>query len=205
MSREVLVFPIFLKLTGRPVVLVGGGKVAASKLDGLLRVGARVTVVAPQIRAEIERPDVTLRRRGFEASDLDGAWFAVAAATPAVNRRVASAAEERRVFVNAVDDPPSASAYAGGVLRRGRLTVAISTNGEAPALAGLIREGLEELIPQEMETWLREASEQTQVLRQNGVPMPERRPLLLAALNRLYLRRGVDPLHEERKIGEAPR
>jgi len=204
MSREVLVFPIFLKLTGRPVVLVGGGKVAASKLDGLLRVGARVTVVAPEIRAEIERPDVTLRRRGFEASDLDGAWFAVAAATPAVNRRVASAAEERRVFVNAVDDPPSASAYAGGVLRRGRLTVAISTNGEAPALAGLIREGLEELIPQEMEAWLREASEQTQVLRQNGIPMPERRPLLLAALNRLYLRRGVDPLHEESRIGETP-
>jgi uroporphyrin-III C-methyltransferase/precorrin-2 dehydrogenase/sirohydrochlorin ferrochelatase len=205
MSREVLVFPIFLKLTGRPVVLVGGGKVAASKLDGLLRVGARVTVVAPEIRAEIERPDVTLRRRGFEASDLDGAWFAVAAATPAVNRRVASAAEERRVFVNAVDDPPSASAYAGGVLRRGRLTVAISTNGEAPALAGLIREGLEELIPQEMEAWLREASEQTQVLRQNGVPMPERRPLLLAALNRLYQRRGVDPLYEESRIGETPR
>jgi uroporphyrin-III C-methyltransferase/precorrin-2 dehydrogenase/sirohydrochlorin ferrochelatase len=205
MSREVLVFPIFVKLTGRPVVLVGGGKVAASKLDGLLRVGARVTVVAPEIRAEIERPDVTLRRRGFEASDLDGAWFAVAAATPAVNRRVASAAEERRVFVNAVDDPPSASAYAGGVLRRGRLTVAISTNGEAPALAGLIREGLEELIPQEMEAWLREASEQTQVLRQNGVPMPERRPLLLAALNRLYQRRGVDPLYEESRIGETPR
>lgn len=205
MSRDVLVFPIFLKLTGRPVVLVGGGKVAASKLDGLLRVGARVTVVAPEIRAEIERPDVTLRRRGFEASDLDGAWFAVAAAPPAVNRRVASAAEERRVFVNAVDDPPSASAYAGGVLRRGRLTVAISTNGEAPALAGLIREGLEELIPKEMETWLREASEQTQVLRQNGIPMPERRPLLLAALNRLYLRRGVDPLHEEIRIGGTPR
>jgi uroporphyrin-III C-methyltransferase/precorrin-2 dehydrogenase/sirohydrochlorin ferrochelatase len=205
MSREVLVFPIFLKLTGRPVVLVGGGKVAASKLDGLLRVGARVTVVAPQIRAEIERPDVTLRRRGFEASDLDGAWFAVAAATPAVNRRVASAAEERRVFVNAVDDPPSASAYAGGVLRRGGLTVAISTNGEAPALAGLIREGLEELIPKETETWLREASEQTGLLRQNGIPMPERRPLLLAALNRLYLRRGVDPSNGESEIGETPR
>jgi siroheme synthase-like protein len=202
MSREVLVFPIFLKLTGRPVVLVGGGKVAASKLDGLLRVGARVTVVAPQIRAEIERPDVTLRRRGFEASDLDGAWFAVAAATPAVNRRVASAAEERRVFVNAVDDPPSASAYAGGVLRRGGLTVAISTNGEAPALAGLIREGLEELIPKEMETWLREASEWTRLLRQNGIPMPERRPLLLAALNRLYLRRRIDPLNEN-EIGET--
>ncbi len=205
MRPEAPVFPIFLKLTGRPVVLVGGGKVAASKLDGLLRVGARVTVVAPQIRAEIERPDVTLRRRGFEANDLDGAWFAVAAATPAVNRRVASAAEERRVFVNAVDDPPSASAYAGGVLRRGRLTVAISTNGEAPALAGLIREGLEELIPTEMETWLREASDQTHLLRRSGIPMPDRRPLLLAALNRLYLRRGVHPLNGAGELGKTPR
>lgn len=205
MKPEAPVFPIFLKLTGRRVVLVGGGKVAASKLDGLLRVSARVTVIAPEIRGEIERGGVTLLRRGFEASDLDGAWFAVAAATPAVNRRVASAAEERRVFVNAVDDPPNASAYAGGVLRRGNLTVAISTNGEAPALAGLIREGLEELIPKEMETWLQEARRETRLLRQSGIPMPERRPLLLAALNRLYAERGLEPASEEKKIVEAPR
>lgn len=205
MKPEVPVFPIFLKLTGRRVVLVGGGKVAASKLDGLLRVSARVTVVAPEIRGEIERGGVTLLRRGFEASDLDGAWFAVAAATPAVNRRVAAAAEERRVFVNAVDDPPNASAYAGGVLRRGSLTVAISTNGEAPALAGLIREGLEELIPKEMETWLQEARLKTRLLRQSGIPMPERRPLLLAALNRLYTERGLEPASEEKKIVEASR
>lgn len=205
MKPEAPVFPIFLKLTGRKVVLVGGGKVAASKLDGLLRVSARVTVVAPEIRAEIGRGGVTLLRRGFEASDLDGAWFAVAAATPAVNRRVAAAAEERRVFVNAVDDPPSASAYAGGVLRRGSLTVAISTNGEAPALAGLIREALEELIPKEMETWLQEARLKTRLLRQSGIPMPERRPLLLAALNRLYAERGLEPASEEKKIVEASR
>lgn len=184
------VFPIFLRLAGRAVVLVGGGRVAATKIEGLLRAGARVTVVAPEIRSELEREGVTLLRREFEASDLDGAWFAVAAGTHAVNRQVAEAAEERRIFVNAVDDPPSASAYAGGVFRRGSLTVAISTNGDAPALAGLMREGLEALVPEEIETWLELSRQQARLWRETGIPMEERRPLLLAAINRLYAERA---------------
>lgn len=190
MTPHAPVFPIFLRLAGRAVVLVGGGRVAASKLEGLLRGGAQVTVVAPEIRSELERDGVTLLRREFEASDLDGAWFAVAAATPAVNRRVADAAEERRIFVNAVDDPASASAYAGGVLRRGNLTVAISTDGDAPALAGLVREGLEAIIPDEIEAWLELSRGQTRLWRESALPMGERRPLLLAALNRLYAERA---------------
>jgi siroheme synthase-like protein len=190
MTPQAPVFPIFLRLAGRPVLLVGGGRVAASKLEGLLRGGALVTVVAPEIRSELGREGVTLLQREFEASDLDGMWFAVAAGTHAVNRQVAEAAEERRVFVNAVDDPPSASAYAGGVFRRGNLTVAISTNGDAPALAGLVREGLEALVPDEIETWLELSRGQARLWRETAVPMEERRPLLLAALNRLYAERA---------------
>lgn len=190
MSAHAPVFPIFLRLAGRPALLVGGGRVAATKLDGLLRGGARVTVVAPEIRNHLERDGVTLRRREFQASDLDGTWFAVAAATPAVNRQVADAAQERRIFVNAVDDPASASAYAGGVFRRGSMTVAISTNGDAPALAGLVREGLEALVPEEIETWLSLSRAQARVWRETGIPMEERRPLLLEALNRLYAGRA---------------
>jgi uroporphyrin-III C-methyltransferase / precorrin-2 dehydrogenase / sirohydrochlorin ferrochelatase len=190
MTTQAPVFPIFLRLTGRPVLLIGGGRVAASKIEGLLRAGAKVTVVAPEIRSELEREGVTLLRREFEASDLDGAWFAVAAGTHAVNRQVAEAAEERHIFVNAVDDPPSASAYAGGVFRRGNLTVAISTNGDAPALAGLVREGLEALVPDEIETWLELSRGQARLWRESGVPMEERRPLLLTALNRLYAERA---------------
>ena len=190
MTSNAPVFPIFLRLAGRAVLLVGGGRVAATKIEGLLRAGARVTVVAPEIRSELEREGVTLLRREFEASDLDGAWFAVAAGTHAVNRQVAEAAEERRIFVNAVDDPPSASAYAGGVFRRGSLTVAISTNGDAPALAGLMREGLEALVPEEIETWLELSRQQARVWRETGIPMEERRPLLLAAINRLYAERA---------------
>src|SRR5688500_4999585 len=110
-------YPAFLKLTDRRVVLVGGGKVASGKLDGLLAAGAQVTVVAPDVRPEMMRPGVTVERRPFEDADLDAAWWVVAAAPPAVNRQVLRAAEARRVFVNAVDDPPNATAYLGGVVR----------------------------------------------------------------------------------------
>lgn len=190
MKTEAPVFPVFLKLARRKVLVVGGGNMAASKLDALFRSGATVIVVAPSFRPEIERSQAILLRRGFEPSDLDGIWYAVAAATPEVNRRVAAAAEERRVFVNAVDDPCSASAYLGGVLRRGDLTIAISTEGRAPAVAGLLREALEDLLPKEIETWLEEAQRQKRLWREERVPMISRRPLMLAALNRLYEPRG---------------
>jgi uroporphyrin-III C-methyltransferase / precorrin-2 dehydrogenase / sirohydrochlorin ferrochelatase len=178
--------PVFLKLTDRKVVLVGAGNVAWSKLPALLEAGARVTVVAPDVRAEIQGAGVEILRRGFEPTDLDGAWFAVAAATPDVNLAVAAAAEARRIFVNAVDDVRSASAYLGGVLRRGDVTVAVSTGGEAPALAGLLKEGLDALVPTEIDTWVDEARRLRKEQRAAGLPMAQRRPALLAALNRIY-------------------
>ena len=182
--------PIFLKLAGRKVVLVGAGKVAAGKLPALLAAGAQVNVIAPEIHSDVERTTVTIERRPFAPSDLDGAWLAVAAATADVNRRVAEAAEERRIFVNAVDDPESASAYAGGVLRRGGVTVAISTSGQAPALAGLLREALEEVLPRELGQWAEIARGLRADWKRRGVPLSERRPLLLDALNRAYARVG---------------
>src|SRR5688572_363241 len=103
--------PLFLTLTGREVLLVGGGRVAASKLQALLDAGARVRVVAPDVSADMERSNVAIVRRAFVPGDLEGAWLVVAAATPEVNREVAAAAETRRLFVNAVDDPANASAF----------------------------------------------------------------------------------------------
>jgi uroporphyrin-III C-methyltransferase/precorrin-2 dehydrogenase/sirohydrochlorin ferrochelatase len=88
--------------------------------------------------------------------------------------------------LNAVDDPQAGSAYTGGVLRRGGVTLAVSTEGQAPALAGLLREALEAVLPEEIETWVREAASLRAAWRARGVPMPHRRPLLLEALNRLY-------------------
>ena len=183
-------FPVFLKLAGRRVLLVGGGVVAASKLAGLLRAGAVVAVVAPAVSPEIERAGVEIQRRRFRTSDLDGQWLVVSAATPATNRVVARAAGRRRLFVNAVDDPPAASAYLGGVLRRDGVTVAISTNGHAPALAGLLREGLDELLPRDLGRWVTRARAVKRRQRRAAVPMPERRPQLLQALTRLYATRA---------------
>ena len=185
--RELL--PIFLHLRGRRVVLVGAGPVGASKLAALLAAGAEVRVVAPDIHPDVESAAVVIERRPFAPSDLDDAWFVVAAATPEVNRAVALAAEERRLFVNAVDDPPNATAYLGGVVRRDGVTLAISTSGEAPAIAGMLREGLDALIPHELSTWMDVARQSRLAWRRDGVPMEQRRPLLLKALNRLYAAR----------------
>jgi uroporphyrin-III C-methyltransferase / precorrin-2 dehydrogenase / sirohydrochlorin ferrochelatase len=182
----VSLFPAFLDLTGRRVLVVGGGPVAAGKVGRLAEAGACVTVVAERVHADIAWSGVAIVRRAFEDADLDGVWLVIAAATPEVNQRVADAALQRRVFVNAVDDPARASFYSGGVLRRGGITIAVSTDGHAPALAGLLREAFEAVIPEEIETWAREARVLRQWQRADGIAMERRRPLLLEALNQLY-------------------
>jgi len=189
--------PLFLNVAGRPVVLVGGGRVAAAKLRQLLAAGARVTVVAPAMSDEIvgapfqaagtgDPERVALRHRAFAPADLDGAWLVIAAATPEVNRAVAAAAEERRLFVNAVDDPANATAYLSGVVRRDGVTIAISTSGHAPALTSLLREGLDALLPRDLPTWIERARAQRVVWRRDAVPMEQRKPRLLTALNAIY-------------------
>jgi len=187
--------PLFLKLTGRSVLLVGGGPVATAKARTLADAGAAVTVVSPELTPELTALAAAqgwpVRARAVAPSDLDGAWLVIAGAPPEINRQVAAAAEERRIFTVSVDDPGNSSAYGGGVIRRGGVTVALSTDGEAPALAGLLREGLEALLPDDLASWLDEARRLRTAWRSTAVPMAERRPLLLAALNRLYESREV--------------
>jgi siroheme synthase-like protein len=182
-------FPVFLNLASRRVVVVGGGPVAASKLQALLAAGADVTVVAPDIVPEIEQSGVTMIRRPFEDADLDGAWWVVAAASPDVNRQVRAAADARQIFVNAVDDPQHATAYLGGVIRRDGVTVAISTDGRAPALAGLLREAIDAWLPGELDEWLSTADAARRGWKAQRVPMERRRPQLLERLNALYAER----------------
>ena len=99
-------------------------------------------------------------------------------------------AEARRIFINAVDDPEAASAYLGAVLRKGGATVAISTEGRAPALAGLLREGLERVLPDDLAAWVTSAERLRVRWREDRVPIAARRPLLLRALEELYSARG---------------
>jgi uroporphyrin-III C-methyltransferase/precorrin-2 dehydrogenase/sirohydrochlorin ferrochelatase len=189
-NRETL-YPTFLELTGRRVVLVGGGTVATEKLRHLLDAGALVTVVAPRIAPAIADSPVKLVVRAFEPADLDGAWFVVAAAPATVNRQVSEAASLRHIFVNAVDDPSAASAYAAAVLRRDQLTLAISTAGAAPAMAGLVREALDAILPRDLSTWFATAHRARVGWLADRVPMADRRPLLLRALNQIYAQRSA--------------
>ncbi len=198
-----MLFPLFLKLAGRDVLVVGGGPVGTGKALALVEAGAKVTVVAPEISTELRAAaaagKVVLAARAFAEADVEGAWFVVAAAPGDVNRAVAAAAEARHTFVLAVDDPSAATAYGAGIVRRGGVTVAVSTDGRAPALAGLLREGLEAVLPDELESWTREAERHRALWKAAGVPMAERRPLLLDALNRLYAEREAEP-----DVDEAP-
>ena len=132
----------------------------------------------------------------------------VAAAPPAVNREVAAAAHPRGLFVNAVDDMDSATAYMGAIVRRAGVTMALSTDGEAPALAGLMREALEALLPDDLEAWVTSAREARRDWLARGVPMAERRPLLLEALVALYEKRAreqeVESVPHEPSLRESP-
>jgi siroheme synthase-like protein len=151
-----VLMPLFLDVTGRTVLVVGAGVVATRKALDLVAAGARVKVVAPRATDELmasaaSHPEsLALERRGFEERDVDDAWLVMAATDDAaVQSRVAAACEKARVFCVAVDDPPNASAYGGAIVRRGPVTIAISTAGEAPALARMMREVLEQALPDE--------------------------------------------------------
>jgi uroporphyrin-III C-methyltransferase / precorrin-2 dehydrogenase / sirohydrochlorin ferrochelatase len=198
-------FPAFLKLHGRRVVVVGGGPVAASKLAALQAAGADLVVIAPEVCEAIRSAGVSIVQRPYEPGDLEGAWFVVAAAPPDVNRVVAAEAERRRVFVNAVDDPSNASVYLGGVVRRPGVTLAISTDGAAPALAGLLREALDFMLPDDLTlaAWNTRALEIRQSWRARGVPMEARRPELLAALNALYDQRASSASRDGRVVRDS--
>jgi siroheme synthase-like protein len=187
-------FPLFLKLGGRRVLVVGGGPVATAKVRALREAGAEIFVVAPEVEGELlelaAAGNISIARRCYESKDLEGVWLVVAAAPPEVNRSVAAAASSQRLFVLAVDDTSAASAYGAGTLRRGGVTVAVSTDGRAPALAGLLREGLEAVLPEDLEAWTAEAERRRAAWRADGVPLAERRPLLLEALNDIYAKRA---------------
>lgn len=171
------VFPLFLLLEGRAVVVVGAGSVAERKVLDLLAAGAHVTCVAPRAAPPLEElarcRKITWEARPFAPGDLDGAWLAFAATDDAsVQRAVASAAEERRVFLVAVDDVPNASAYSGSILRRPPYVVAISSGGEAPALTRLLREILEAVLPGE--DWIAAAQALRAKWKHEGTPVASR-------------------------------
>jgi len=144
--------PIFLDIREQPCLVVGGGEVAARKCSLLLRAGARVTVLAPELSAafdaDLAAARIAHRAARFRDEDLEGIAVAIAATSDdAVNRAVAAAARARRIPVNVVDQPALCSFILPSIIERAPLIVAVSSGGASPVLARLLRARLESLIP----------------------------------------------------------
>ena len=178
--------PVFVKLEGRPCLVVGGGVIGLQKVSSLLECGANVTVVDPDAKDEVrelaEQGKIAWRRRRYSAEDVLGQQLVIASTSdPNVNHAIYSDAVTAGVLANAVDDPPFCDFYFGSVVRRGSLQIGISTAGESPALAQRLRQQLEALLDQATGPWL----ERLGALRRGVLklhPAGEERNLLLRTL-----------------------
>ena len=155
--RSLLGYPVNLVVAGRRCVVVGAGRIAARKVDGLLAAGADVHVVAPrlgdQVREWRDHDRITVAQRAFEPDDLDGAWLVTAATDDHdVNRAVFEAGDARGVWVNSADDPDNCSFTLMSVIRRGDLVVTVGTGGRSPALATWLKERITAELGPEYET-----------------------------------------------------
>ncbi len=185
--------PIFLDLREQPVVVIGGGDVAARKIYGLLEAGARVTVVSPHVVAGVatfvQEGRVRLERRRYRAGDLRGARLAYVATGDAdVNRAAREEADAEGVWLNIADEPQMCDFFAPAVVRRGSLAVAISTNGTSPALAARLREKLERDLGEEYGEILERLAELRARCRQEGRPLSDAREEIERLIDRVLPR-----------------
>ncbi|HLJ25263.1 MAG TPA: bifunctional precorrin-2 dehydrogenase/sirohydrochlorin ferrochelatase [Candidatus Angelobacter sp.] len=152
-------YPIFLKLEGRKVLIAGGGRVAEEKIYAVLRSAKDVTVVAPKISAQIRawaEAGLVQHIAGEYQAGMAAGFFLVIACTDseAVNRQIYEEAQQAGVLCNAVDDPGYCDFYAPAVVSRGDFQIAISTGGNSPALAQRVRKKLEVEFGPEYESWI---------------------------------------------------
>jgi precorrin-2 dehydrogenase / sirohydrochlorin ferrochelatase len=166
-------FPISLKLRGRLCVVVGGGVIAESKIQSLLAAEAHVVVVAPEVTETVaawaRAGQIEWQVKAFATDDLCGAFLVVAGtSSPQVNHEVFQQCEAERILCNVVDDPEFCHFYYPAVLRRGALQIAISTEGQSPALAQRLRRELEAQFGPEYEQWLEWLGAARRFLRSEG-------------------------------------
>jgi precorrin-2 dehydrogenase len=167
-------YPIFLELNERRCVVIGGGAVAERKVAGLVQAGARVTVISPEFTANLaawsQQQKIHAIARAYGAGDLAGYEIAfVATDDPQVNDAVYEEGKSCGVWVNAADDPAHCDFILPSVLRRGALTIAVSTGAASPALARTVREELESYFTHDYEIVAELAAEVREELRARGI------------------------------------
>jgi precorrin-2 dehydrogenase/sirohydrochlorin ferrochelatase len=176
-------FPIFIKLAGRPCLVVGAGTIAESKIASLVEADAHVRVVAPVATSEVrflaQSRKIEWQQRGFQPDDLDGMFLVVAATSSTeLHEQIFQEATRRGVLCNIVDVPELCDFYYPAVVQRGALQIAISTAGQSPALAQRLRKALEEQFGPEYGLWLEYLGEARDKLLSERLSPDERKRLL---------------------------
>jgi precorrin-2 dehydrogenase/sirohydrochlorin ferrochelatase len=194
-------FPIVLDLRDRLCLVVGGGSVGQRKARALLQSQARVRLVCLEPRPPgWDKPHLDWRCQGFVPSHLDGITLAFAAATEEINRQVTAAAHKRGVWVNSATEPEQGDFHLPATLRRGDLTVAISTGGAAPMFARALREQLERMLDEEHGLWVRLVGELRQALQERGLGDEERNRRLEQACATEWLERLRSEGYEQTRL-----
>ena len=152
-------FPIYLNLTGKRVIVIGGGDVAERKVASLSRTGAEIIVISPDLTPNLlsvaESNVIDWKKRNYVCGDCSGAALVLCATNdPRISRKVWEEATEKGILVNTADQPSLCDFIMPAVVRRGELAVAISTGGVSPALAATLREKLSEMLGPEYEELL---------------------------------------------------
>jgi precorrin-2 dehydrogenase/sirohydrochlorin ferrochelatase len=177
---------MFVKLEGRPVLVVGAGKIGEQKISGLLETGAHILVVAPNATDLVVKwardRRIQFESREYSSSDLEGKFLViVAAGNRDLNQRVSNEAQSRGILCNVVDVPEQCDFYYPSVVKRGDLQIAISTTGQSPSLAQRIRQQLEQQFGPAYETWVAELGSVRRKILKSGLS-PDRKRTLLQSL-----------------------
>ena len=145
-------FPLCVDISNKNCVVVGGGSTAARKIEKLLLFNSKITVIAPEICEEISKmKNIKIIKRKFEDNDLEGAFIVVGATNDnKINRQISQICRQKNIPVNIVDDPKNCSFYFPSIVRKNNITVAVSTDGEAPIIARFLREKIEKIIDDDL-------------------------------------------------------
>lgn len=175
-------YPIFINLSDRSCLIIGGGKVAQRKIETLLEYKARVLLVSPVVTDVIDKwaqqELIVWERRAFEPADLKGIFLVfIATGDSHINKKIADLCRERGIMVNAVDDPENCDFYVPAILRRDSLCIAVSTEGKSPLLAAKLRNELDRTIPSAYGDWVELLGQLRDEIKRSDLDIEQRRQL----------------------------
>ena len=187
-------FPFYCDIEKKKWLLVGGGKVAAGKFSRLIAFTREITVIAPEISDDIKKgaaSGVRFFERDFISADLDDADIVVAATDDkALNAQIAALCREKKIPVNAVDDPENCDFIFPAIIKKGRFTVSVSTNGASPIYAAMLKKQINDLLPEDIDIILEKMAALRKII-------PERFPSLSQHERGMLYKKALSELLED--------